>query len=149
MENVIFLTNQQKTLLEEAGISMSTVTHRKLSEVLTLMDYRVVLENTQRLMSGNNLLARMGYKYSENTNGAAAAYECDKSLIPYDLDKSVFNGICSNENTLVTWIESSNLSFSNDMIKQSAINLIMAMAKVLKFSKVKQTAQFEIMYLFK
>lgn len=139
MENIIFLNNHQKRVLEESGISLKLVTRQKLEEVLTAVDYFDVMSTTNRLMSKNNILFKLGY--------------CGDNLIEYDgqkyeLDKAVLKGVCPNEHTLVIWVEPSQLNNPNDMMKQSAINLVAAMAAVMTFKQVKHTYPFKVCYLF-
>lgn len=143
MNSVIFLNLQQKKILDEAGIGIRTLTIEKLYEILSAADYRSVVAMTDYLQEKGKLLYECGFKkvvdVIDNTYLKPLHAVVDRNTL--------LNAVCPNKNTIIMWEEYNESYNTDNMFRQSMLNILNAMSAVLLFEDLKQTKQFEICYL--
>ena len=142
VKNVIFLDCSTKKLLEESGVKIKNLTLDKLNSIVNLSDYYRITNMTEQLREKGALLDKLGLGFESNEYPSLATQS-----EPYKLENGVLNGYCSNSETIIIWVEPSNHSNYNDMVRQSAVNIAEGLRSSLPFQKVKQSKIFEIAYL--
>jgi hypothetical protein len=149
VNDIIFLTQHQKKILDEENVGVKTLTLKALRECVTATDYRSILDQTLTMRQRGGLLDRFGFGCSAgegdmpvpdgNQDGGTKAY-----VSAFDWCSTQLNAACPCNDCIVIWEESST---SNDMLRQSFYNILSAMSAVLAFEDLKGSKQFELCIL--
>lgn len=136
MKSVIYLNLQQKKMLDEANIGVTTLTPDVLKTKLTVTDCRNIFLTTEALLQPGMLLAKYGFE-SIPSDG-------DSTLFPVIIPNLIIhNAACVNKEAIVIWEEASAENDTYDMFRRSMINIVKAMSTVLLFEDVKHSKQFQ------
>lgn len=134
MKNIFYLTQEQVVRFKECGVGVKALTKEALQKYLTASDYRSIEETSILLQTPGNLLHAFGFEYNQ---GPAMEY-----VLNLPLSNSVLTAVCPNPDTIVFWLKPSEVNNTNDMIKESLLNIVSAMSEVLPFDVVKRTKSF-------
>lgn len=167
MMRAIFLTHEQKAILDDCGLSTSAVLPENRSKYLTAKDARQININNYVLGKPTGSMARVGFPYSQSSNSETDYYvpeEEAKEIM--DVANTCWLAECPTTECIVIWPDTSvptevseveegdgsepanPITFTaNSMLRRNLRAIVKAMSKVMSFKEVAASRQFELSVL--
>lgn len=145
MEQVIFLTETQKDLLDECKLSVRLLVNGEADNYLSSTDLLDIRNRTEHLrMEGGPLdLVGLGRTKIESDIDMVRDVKYDEWIL--EMGKSKWEAECPLPNTIVLWpvAEANCPSIPNSMMKCNLRTVVHAMSKVMSFKDLTCTEAFE------
>lgn len=138
MQNIIFLSTNQKEVLDLTGLDVSCLLPDVIGDYFSAADICYIKAGTVKSLEEDGVLSQ--YLFS---NGELTEWYHGREIIPTPKN-SQLSASCPNSETIVIWPEESTVS-ANIMLQRNLGEFVKAMSKVMTFKDVAKSKQFELL----